>query len=476
VECLKLISLDTPLHPNLLPADHAGPLPLSLLLLHEGAWADWLAAQPASVRDWLTQQAYRPERARCIAIPAAVAAGATSYIAGLGASADFDLWLPAAVADRLPPGDYRLSATLPAPAATRFVLGWLLGSYRFTRYRRADAPARRARLQVPAEAQLDYALAAAEATQLARDLINTPANDMGPAELESAAKALCERHLGQLQVVRDEPLRTGYPLIEAVGRGSPRAARLLDLRFARPGAPRVTLVGKGVCFDTGGLDIKPSAGMLLMKKDMGGGACALGLAHLLCELGAPVELRVLIPAVENSVDGHAFRPGDVLRSRKGLTVEIGNTDAEGRLVLADALTEACSESPDLLVDLATLTGAARVALGPELPAAFCGDPQLLCALQHEGTAQGDPLWPMPLWGAYEEDLSSRVADLNNASSSGFAGAITAALFLKRFVTDPARWIHVDLYGWNPKERPGRPVGGEAQVIRALYGLIRQRYG
>ena len=467
--------METPLHPNLLPADDAGANTLPLTLLHEAAYAEWLARQPPATGAWLASQAYRAERARCIAIPPGATAAA-ACVAGLGASADFDLWLPAALADRLPPGDYVLSEPLPPAAATRFVLGWLLGSYRYLRYRRNDAPARRTRLRVPAGADLAYALAAAEAAQLARDLINTPANDLGPAELETAARGLAERFRGSVHVVQDELLAAGYPLIAAVGRGSPRGPRLIDLRFARPGAPRVTLVGKGVCFDTGGLDMKASAGMLLMKKDMGGSACALGLAQLLLQMQAPVDLRVLIPAVENSVDGASYRPGDVLRSRKGLSVEIGNTDAEGRLVLADALTDACVESPDLLIDLATLTGAARVALGPDLPAIFSGDPQLLEQLQRHGTEQGDPVWPMPLWGAYDEELGSRIADVNNASSNGFAGAITAALFLRRFVTDPSRWIHIDLYGWNPKERPGRPLGAEAQTIRALYGLIRQRYG
>jgi leucyl aminopeptidase len=369
---------------------------------------------------------------------------------------------------------------LPEPqapaAATRFVLGWLLGAYRFARYRSTNNLPPRSQLVVPDGADLPYALAAARAATLARDLINTPANDLGPADLEAAARAVAAEQGGEIRVVTGEALMAGYPLIEAVGRGSPRAARLIDIRFPRPGAPRVTIVGRGVCFDTGGLDIKPSAGMLLMKKDMGGAACALGLVQLLRAMAAPVDLRLLIPAVENSVDGAAFRPSDVLRSRKGLSIEIGNTDAEGRLVLADALTDAAAEKPDLLIDLATLTGAARVALGPELPAAFSGDTALLADLQRHGEERGDPVWPLPLWNGYDEDLASRVADVNNASASGFAGAITAALFLRRFVPEPARWIHLDLYAWNPKERPGRPIGAEAQGIRALYGLIRQRYG
>jgi leucyl aminopeptidase len=262
----------------------------------------------------------------------------------------------------------------------------------------------------------------------------------------------------------------------AVGAGSARAPRLVDCRWPRPGAPRVTLIGKGVCFDSGGLDLKPSSAMLLMKKDMGGAACALGLARLLLELEAPVELRLLIPAVENSIGGAAYRPGDVWRSRKGLTVEIGNTDAEGRLVLADALAAADAERPDLLVDLATLTGAARTALGPDLPAVFATEESLGRELAELGRAHADPVWPLPLWMGYDDELGSRLADMNNVSASPFAGAIIAALFLKRFVTATPQWLHLDLYAWNPKDRPGRPLGAEAQCVRALYQFIRRRYG
>ncbi|MDE2252454.1 MAG: leucyl aminopeptidase family protein, partial [Gammaproteobacteria bacterium] len=291
-----------------------------------------------------------------------------------------------------------------------------------------------------------------------------------------AAQTLAADFGGTASVCEGEALRRQYPLIAAVGQGSARAPRLIDCRWPRPGAPRLTLVGKGVCFDTGGLDLKPSAGMLLMKKDMGGAACALGLARLLLAMDAPVQLRVLIPAVENSVGASAYRPGDVWNSRKGLTVEIGNTDAEGRLVLADALADADGERPDLLIDLATLTGAARTALGPDLPAVFSSQPGLAEAARAAGEAVCDPLWPMPLWAGYDEELASRVADLNNVSSGSFAGAIIAALFLKRFVTATPAWLHVDLYAWNPKDRPGRPLGAEAQGLRALYALIRKQFG
>ncbi len=365
---------------------------------------------------------------------------------------------------------------LPAETATQFALGWLLGSYRYNRFRSQPKPAPAAYLLAPEGADAAYAEAAARAIGWARDLVNTPANELGPAELAAAAAALAREFGGQCSICEGEALRREYPLIAAVGQGSERAPRLIDCRWPRPGAPRVTLVGKGVCFDSGGLDLKPSAGMLLMKKDMGGAACALGLARLLLAMNAPVQLRLLIPAVENSVSGAAFRPGDVWTSRKGLTVEIGNTDAEGRLVLADALADADAERPELLIDMATLTGAARTALGPDLPALFASLPALGEAARAAGEAVCDPLWPMPLWSGYDEELASRVADLNNVSAGPFAGAIIAALFLKRFVTATPEWLHLDLYAWNPKDRPGRPQGAEAQGLRALYALIRTKFG
>jgi leucyl aminopeptidase len=276
--------------------------------------------------------------------------------------------------------------------------------------------------------------------------------------------------------VGDELLTANFPLVHAVGRASDRAPRLLELRWGSEDHPRITLVGKGVCFDSGGLDLKPAAAMLLMKKDMGGAAVALGLAQALMQRGAPLRLRVLIPAVENAVGSNAFRPGDVLRSRRGLSIEIGNTDAEGRLVLADALAEAQSDRPDLVVDFATLTGAARVALGPELPALFCNDPAVSQSLQHLGDLEADPVWPLPLWDAYDDELSSRIADINNVSSSSFSGAIFGALFLRRFIEPGTAWIHFDLYGWNARERPGRPVGADAQVLRLMDRYLAERFG
>jgi leucyl aminopeptidase len=425
------------------------------------------------VQNWLQSSAFVPDRGRWILLPGDD--GPCGVLVGAGKDPLDErawFWLGAGLADRLPAGDYRLAKL---DSARAFALGWEQGAYRFTRYLSAAALPQRARLEGPAGVDARYVAAASSASHLARDLINTPANHMGPDDLEQAAAGLAARFGGALRVVRDGALVEQFPLIAAVGQGSPRAPRLLDLGFARTGAPRVTLVGKGVCFDTGGLDMKPSAGMALMKKDMGGAACVLGAAQMLCELQIPIDLRVLIPAVENSVDGNALRPGDVWRSRKGLTVEITNTDAEGRLVLADALALASESEPDLLVDFATLTGAARVALGPELPPVYGGSAELVRELLTHADAVQDPLWPMPMWDPYDEDLSSRIADLINAPAGGMAGSITAALFLRRFVADPGRWLHLDVFGWNARERPGRPQGAEAQGIRAVVELLRHRF-
>ncbi len=450
----------------------------SLWLTTEGGLPEWLAGQSAEVAGWVRAHGFQGERHRVLTLPGPDG-GIAGAVAGLGPLSRLDevtLWHAAAVQDRLPPGDYSLATPLARGAATQFVLGWLSSGYRLAEYRSGPI-SRNAALVAPPEADLSYARAAARATALARDLINAPANALGPAELAQAAVDLAAPFGAQCEVLGGQDLESrGYPLIRAVGAGSPRAPRLVDLRWGKEGAPRITLVGKGVCFDSGGLDLKPSSAMQLMKKDMGGAACTLALASLVMTLDAPVRLRVLIPCVENSIDGNAYRPGDVLRSRKGLTIEIGNTDAEGRLILADALTEADSERPDLLVDLATLTGAARTALGPELPAAYSTDDALMSQLRSLAEAEADPIWPMPLWAGYDDDLTSRIADLGNVSATPFAGSIIAALFLKRFVTLTRAWLHIDLYAWNAKERPGRPVGAEAQCVRALYRLIRARFG
>jgi leucyl aminopeptidase len=460
----------------LLPAaDSKDAIPLWLVA--ESQLPGFLGRLEAQGAAWLAAHAFQAERGRVVTIPGPGGALAGAVL-GLGPASEAapSLWDAAACAERLPTGRYALAKDLSAKAATQFALGWLLGCYRFTRYRSQPKPLHAASLVTPAGCDANYAQAAAAAISWSRDLVNTPANELGPAELAAAAAGLARESGGECTLTEGEALRREYPLVHAVGQGSARAPCLIDCRWPRAGAPRVTLVGKGVCFDSGGLDLKASAGMLLMKKDMGGAACALGLARLLLAMKAPVQLRVIIPAVENSVGEAAYRPGDVWTSRKGLTVEIGNTDAEGRLVLADALCEADAERPDLLIDLATLTGAARTALGPDLPALFASQAALAEAARAAGESVCDPLWPMPLWVGYDDELASRVADLNNVSAGTFAGAIIAALFLRRFVTATRDWLHVDLYAWNPKDRPGRPQGAEAQGLRALYALIREKFG
>jgi leucyl aminopeptidase len=462
---------------HLLPAaDAQGARPI--WLVGEQGLPAWLEMQPPAVRSWARAQGFAAEKQKLLVIPTASGDGILGAALGLGPTADLSeptLWTSVGLADRLPAGRYRFVGTFSALAATQLTLGWEYGSYRFARYRKhtAELPS----LVAPAGTDLEYVRLASEALSEARDLINTPANDLGPAELGEAVQRLALQHEAECRIiVGDELLRQNYPLIYEVGKGSAREPRLIDMRWGERNAPLVTLVGKGVCFDTGGLDLKPSTGMLLMKKDMGGAALVLALARMLMGADAPVQLRLLIPAVENSVSGRAFRPGDILKSRQGLSVEIGNTDAEGRLVLADALTEADREQPALLIDLATLTGAARVALGPELPAIYSNPADLAEQLRQIGELEADPIWPMPLWAGYEEDLASPLADLNNVSTHGFAGSIIAGLFLKRFVTRTRNWLHGDVYAWNPKARPGRPVGGDPHTVRALYRLIRQRFG
>jgi leucyl aminopeptidase len=354
-------------------------------------------------------------------------------------------------------------------------LGWLLGAYRFTRYNDKDQCA--ARLVLPKGVDQNNLETEAGACYLARDLINTPANDMGPQELEDAVRKLGREHKARVTVIKgDKLLENNFPMIHAVGRASDNAPRLIDLTWGSKDYPKVTLVGKGVIFDTGGLNIKPGASMALMKKDMGGAANTIALAQMVMMAKLPVRLRLLVPAVENAISGNAFRPGDILSSRKGMTVEIGNTDAEGRLILGDALAYGDEESPDLMVDMATLTGAARVALGPDLPPFYTHDDELADALAGAGQSRHDPLWRMPLWKPYQKMLSSRVADVNHISTGGFAGSITAALFLSRFVENAGSWAHFDIYGWNPSSKPWSSIGGEAQGIRALLEVLTKRYG
>lgn len=376
------------------------------------------------------------------------------------------------LATALPAGTYRFEGRLADPALA--ALAFALGRYRFTRYR--ETPGREARLVPPAGVDAVEIGRIADAVAMGRDLVNMPANDLGPDGIEEAARRLAERHGAAIEViVGDDLLDADLPMIHAVGRAAERAPRLVDLTWGDPARPAVTIVGKGVAFDTGGLDIKPSSGMLLMKKDMGGAAAALALADMVMGASLPVRLRVLIPAVENAISGASFRPGDVLRSRAGLTVEIGNTDAEGRLILADALALADEDAPDLLVDFATLTGAARVALGPDLPPFYTADDALAGSVQRIGLAVHDPVWRLPLWRPYVRMLDSKIADTNNVSSGGFAGSVTAALFLAKFVKDAKAYLHFDIYGWTPSAKPGRPEGGEVQGARLVYALLKERY-
>jgi leucyl aminopeptidase len=374
------------------------------------------------------------------------------------------------LAQSLPSGRYRLAQEAQDP--TLAAIAWGLGGYRFTRYKSKNASPSSASLRLPEGADRALAVNTIEAVRLGRDLINTPASDLGPAEIEAAARDLAQRHGARIAViVGDELLKKNFPMIHAVGRASARPPRLIDLTWGDEGAPTVTLVGKGITFDTGGLDIKPSSAMLLMKKDMGGAAAALTLAHIIMAQKLPVRLRVLIPTAENAISGDAFRPGDVLLSRAGMSVEVGNTDAEGRLVLADAIALADEEAPQNLIVFATLTGAARAALGPDLPALFTNDDTFAREMVATAAGVGDPVWRLPLWTGYDAKLDSPVADMNNVWEAPFAGSIIAALFLKRFATKAKRFAHFDLFGWRPGANALGPRGGEPQVARGLYAVL-----
>lgn len=420
---------------------------------------------------WARANEFTGEAGRTLLVPGSDARVAAALF-GMGTSGEGPALGTGALAKALPEGDWHFAGSKARPALS--ALGVVLGGYAFIRY--GKKPGRTIRLAAPAGVDASDIRRTADAVFLARDLVNTPTNDMGPDDLEKAVRGLARRHKAKVSVIKgDDLLSKNFPMIHAVGRASDKAPRLIDMVWGDARAPKVTLVGKGVCFDTGGLDIKPSAGMLLMKKDMGGAANVLGLASMIMASGLKVRLRVLIPAVENAIAGNAFRPGDILASRRGPTVEIGNTDAEGRLILADALTLADEETPDLLIDMATLTGAARVALGPDLPPFYTDDERLAAELATEAMAQEDPLWRMPLWRPYDAKLSSKVADMNNVTSDGFAGSITAALFLRRFVSRAKSWAHFDIFAWNPSDRPHGPAGGEAQGIRALERVIASRY-
>jgi leucyl aminopeptidase len=453
---------------------------LPLWLLYEEDIEGWKNAQAAHVAAWLGEHQFKGEKHRVLLVPNAHGA-AMLAVAGLGKrQGELSLWHVAGLPERLPPRHYRLAQEFTAAEATQLYLGFAYGAYRYERYRPAK-PERLATLEPPANADRPYVALAGEALTWARDWINTPASDMGPAKLAAAVRNVAERHRAHYREwVGEELLSANFPAIHAVGRASADPPRLAEIRWAprggAAGLPRLALVGKGVCFDSGGLDIKPSSGMALMKKDMGGAAVAVALAHMLMSRGVRAELQVLVPIVENSIGGNAYRPGDVLATRKGLSVEVGNTDAEGRLVLCDALALADAERPDLIIDFATLTGAARVALGPELPALFGTSDALTAALARSCAAVHDPVWPLPLWMGYDDELGSKISDLNNVAASGFAGAIFGALFLRRFISAGRDWMHLDLYAWNSKERPGRGLGAEAQTVRGTYSYLLERYG
>lgn len=418
--------------------------------------------------DWARKAGFKAEAGSVLLIPTE-GGHLGGALFGLGSNPSENPFLTGKLARSLPAGDWHIE-TAPL-TANRLLLGYGLGSYSFDRYR-SERPAE-PKLLIPQDADAADIKRQLAGVFLARDLINTPTNDMGPADLENAFRALAEHYKAEFtSIVGDELLEKNFPLVHTVGRASTVAPRLLEMRWGKKGHPRVTLVGKGVCFDTGGLDIKPASSMLLMKKDMGGAANVLGLALMIMDAKLKIDLRVIIPAVENSIAGNAFRPGDVYKSRKGLTVQIDNTDAEGRLILADALAYADEDAPDLLIDMATLTGAARVALGPDLPPFFTDDEDLAHDIADASLETDDPLWRMPLHKGYEKNLRTPIADLTNAPAGGMAGAITAALFLKRFVGKSKSWVHFDIFGWAQSERPHSPMGGEAQGIRALYRFLR----
>jgi len=456
---------------ELLKADNGQPA-RSLHLIDASSFATWLEKQPERRRVAVSAQKFSGNASE-IAILPGERANEWSAVAGVADLAHLSPWCMAKAAETLPEGNYRLIDLEPGAAT----LGWLLAQYRFDRYRKDDKAVGPRVLLTTQVSQVESTIRMAEAVAMVRDLVNTPTSDMGPARLEDIAEEITSTFSATMEVVRGDALEGGYPMVHAVGRAADRtsAPRLIEFTWGNPANPKVAIIGKGVCFDSGGLDIKPSSAMRLMKKDMGGAAHALALATLVMESRLPLQLHVLIPAVENAISGNAFRPGDVLTSRAGTTVEIGNTDAEGRLVLADAITRASELRPDLILDFATLTGAARVALGPDLPALFCSDDALAEQFQTAAARVDDPLWRLPLWAGYMDMLKSDVADINNAGEGGFAGAITAALFLRKFVPKTVPWAHIDTFAWRAAARPGRPKGGEALGLRAAFAMLQARF-
>ena len=456
---------------KLFPAGSGRERLVRVTAVKRAGWSATRKRLSPPARAWAEAQGFAGEAGRHAVLPDANGRIEEVFWGMAEAGKPADPFAAGRLARLLPPGLYGLGEGFGAPHLA--ALGWLLEAYEFRAYKKSAKIL--ARLVCPRGVDREEVLRRARAAYLTRDLVNTPASDLGPDELEAVARRLSRQLGAKIDVTAGMKLRQEFPMIHAVGKASPRAPRLIDITWGSPKAPRVTLVGKGVCFDTGGLDIKPASGMLLMKKDMGGAATVLGLAQMIATARLPVRLRVLIPTVENAIAGNAFRPGDVLRSRKGLSVEIGNTDAEGRLILADALALADEEKPDLLVDMATLTGAARVALGPDLPPFYTDDDNLAADLMKAAVSENDPLWRMPFWDPYRRLFESTVADLNNSSESGYAGSVTAALFLRRFVEHARAYVHFDIFAWTPQARPGRPKGAEAQGQRAVFDVISKRY-
>ncbi|MES1198998.1 MAG: leucyl aminopeptidase family protein [Pseudomonadota bacterium] len=448
--------------------DARSAIPVHALRVNE--WPHWLESRSENMRRLAAAHDFRGQSGRILLVPA-TDGSIERVLFGLGEKAN--VMAMGALAQHLPEGDYEIAAAPREFSASMVAIAWGLGAYAFDRYKKRKRPAPRLRLPDGADAAEVSRLVAA--SWLARDLVNTPTNDMGPDALHEAAADVARASGAHLEaIVGDALIAQNYPLIHAVGRASKQAPRLLHLSWGDAKAPRVALVGKGVTFDTGGLDLKPSSGMRIMKKDMGGAAHALALAQIVMDAGLPVRLEVFVPIAENSINGDAFRPGDVIASRKGTTVEIDNTDAEGRLILADALTRASEDAPELILDFATLTGAARTALGPDIPPFFTDDEALALDLARASQEMSDPVWRLPMWDAYDGDMDSPIADLKNAGDAGFAGAIFGALFLRRFVSAPS-WAHFDIYAWAPKEKPSRPQGGEAQALRATWRVLKQRY-
>ena len=442
---------------------------IPLTVLEKNDFPGWLEQQPDSSKNWLTACGFPGSGSQLIPASDGQAAEALFVCDSLD-----DFFAAGELANSLPAGQYRINNIDDSEQLTAIAFAWGVGAYRFEKYKKNDQP--QAQLMLDNADIVQLASDMVQAVSWTRDLINTPAADMMPQHLAAAAETIATRFGAQVsQIIGDDLLEQNYPTIHAVGRASEHAPRLIDLRWGNSSDPQVTLVGKGVCFDSGGLDLKPSSAMRLMKKDMGGAAQVLGLAYLIMSQQLPVNLRVLIPAVENAVSSNAFRPGDVITTRKGTTVEIDNTDAEGRLVLCDALTEAVSDKPEIIFDFATLTGACRVALGTELPGFFTNQMQLAGDLMQQGNKVSDPVWQLPLHQAYQDMLKSDVADMVNSAATPFGGAITAALYLQHFVDDTP-WVHFDVMAWNQRKLAGRPVGGEAMGIRAVFAYLQNRYG